>query len=367
MTDSNETLKFTPLKSRHEELGAKMVPFAGWLMPVQYQGLRDEHMKVRSSVGLFDVSHMGEIRVKGPKALGTCQWLTSNDVSKLESGQAQYSLFINENGGVVDDLIVYCLKKNEDYLLCVNAANTDKDWAFVQKHNQGAEIENQSLQWGQIAVQGPKAISLLDQIFPETTALKGFELRSYQFQGVTCLVARTGYTGEDGAEVFVPWDQTVALWNELLEKGQDFGVTPVGLGARDTLRTEVKYPLYGHELGDHLNPYSAGLGWVIKPDAKDFVGKDRLLEGKKQALLTKLIGFVMKDKAIARAEYPIVDAQGAPLGVVTSGTPSPSTAENIGIGYVPKDFAAEGSEIFIEIRGRKVKAQVVKTPFVSKE
>lgn len=364
---SDENLKHTPLKARHEDLGAKMVPFAGWLMPVQYQGLREEHLKVRSDLGLFDVSHMGEIRVKGPKALETVQWLTSNDVGKLESGKAQYSLFINEKGGVVDDLIVYCLKKNEDYLLCVNAANTDKDWEFVQKYNRGAEIENESSKWGQIAVQGPKAISLLEELFPGVSELKGFELREVNWQGTGCIVARTGYTGEDGAEIFVPWNKTQALWDELLEKGKPFGVTPVGLGARDTLRTEMKYPLYGHELSDEMNPYSAGLGWVIKPDAKDFVGKTELLEGKKKALQTKLVGFIMKDKGIARAGYPIVDAGGQAVGVVTSGTPSPSLAENIGIGYVPKSLSEEGAEIFVEIRGRKVKAQVVKTPFVLRE
>lgn len=367
MSDQVENLKETPLKARHESLGAKMVPFAGWLMPVQYQGLREEHLKVRSHVGLFDVSHMGEIRVRGDKALQMVQWVTSNDVSKLENGQAQYSLFVNENGGVVDDLIVYCVEKNKDYLLCVNAANTDKDWAFVQKHNQGATLENQSSQWGQIAIQGPKAIELLERIFPKISLVKVFEFNSYSFGGADCLVARTGYTGEDGAEVFVPWELTLKLWDELLEKGQDLGVAPIGLGARDTLRTEVKYPLYGHELNDEMNPYSAGLGWVIKPDAKDFVGKEKLLENKKQALQTKLVGFVMKDRGIARAEYPIVDEAGSRLGVVTSGTPSPSTAENIGIGYVPKAFSEVGSEIFIEIRGRKVKAQVVKTPFVSKD
>jgi len=364
MADQN--LSETPLRHSHERLGAKMVPFAGWLMPVQYQGLREEHEIVRARVGLFDVSHMGEIRVSGPNALASVQWLTTNDVGKLQEGQAQYSLFLNENGGVVDDLIVYCLKKNEDYLLCVNAANTDKDWAFVQKHNRGAVLENQSRQWGQIAVQGPRAVELLEKIFPGFSACAGFSLLKADFEGASCLAARTGYTGEDGGEVFVPWDKTEKLWEKLLELGAPLGVSAIGLGARDTLRTEAKYPLYGHELNDEMNPYSAGLGWVIKPDAKDFVGKEKLLEGKKQALQTKLVGFVMKEKGIARAGYPLLDADGQNVGVVTSGTPSPSTAENIGIGYVPKELAEVGTEIFVEIRGRKVKAQVVKTPFVSK-
>jgi len=336
-------------------------------MPVQYQGLKEEHLNVRSNVGLFDVSHMGEIRVQGPKALVTCQWLTSNDVSRLDSGQAQYSLFINEEGGVVDDLIVYCLVKDQDYLLCVNAANTDKDWAFVQKHNQGAQIENQSLQWGQIAVQGPKALELLDRVCGgKISELPSFSLKSVEWEGSTLLVARTGYTGEDGAEIFVPWNSAPALWKSLMTEGETFGVCPVGLGARDTLRTEMKYPLYGHELSDEMNPYSAGLGWVIKPEAKDFVGREKLLEGKKSALSQKLVGFLMRDRGIARAGYPILNADGESVGVVTSGTPSPSLAENIGIGYVPKALSTEGSEIFVEIRGRKVKAQVVKTPFISK-
>lgn len=344
-----------------------MVPFAGWLMPVQYVGLREEHLNVRSRVGLFDVSHMGEIRLKGSQSLSAAQKLTSNDVSRLESGQAQYSLLVNEKGGVVDDLIVYCVSKNEDYLLCVNAANTDKDWAFIQKHNPGALIENESAKWGQIAVQGPEALNLLRELFPWVDELSGFSFRSVGWMGQECLVARTGYTGEDGAEIFVPWELALNLWEALLEKGKPFGVMPIGLGARDTLRTEAKYPLYGHELNDELNPYSAGLGWVIKPEAKDFIGKECLLNGKKQALQTKLVGFVMKERGIARAGYPILDAEGQSLGVVTSGTPSPSLAENIGIGYVPKSFAEVGSEIFVEIRGRKVKAQVVKTPFVVKE
>lgn len=365
MTDQN--LRETPLASLHKNLGGKMVPFAGWLMPVQYRGLKEEHLNVRSQVGLFDVSHMGEIRVKGPKALATCQWLTSNDVAKLESGQAQYSLFVNEQGGVVDDLIVYCLEKNQDYLLCVNAANTDKDWAFVQKHNQGAEIENESLMWGQVAVQGPKALELLDVVFGEKISdVKSFTLKRIPWQGQELIVARTGYTGEDGGEIFVPWALTAPLWEAFLEKGKAFGAEPIGLGARDTLRTEMKYPLYGHELNDELNPYSAGLGWVIKPDAKDFVGKDKLLEGKSKALEQKLVGFMMKDRGIARAGYPVVSEGGEAMGVVTSGTPSPSLAENIGIAYVPKAFSKEGSEIFVEIRGRKVQAQVVKTPFISK-
>lgn len=356
----------TPLKEAHELLGGKMVPFAGWLMPVQYKGLREEHMNVRSNVGLFDVSHMGEIRLKGPNALKTAQWVTSNDVGKLESGEAQYSLFINEQGGVVDDLIVYCLKKNEDYLLCVNAANKDKDWAWVKKHNQGADIADESSQWGQIAVQGPKAIELLDMVFGDVSGLKSFSVRSFDFQGVNCLVARTGYTGEDGAEVFVPWESTKALWNLLMEKGKSLNVMPIGLGARDTLRTEMKYPLYGHELNDELNPYSAGLGWVIKPKEKDFLGKNALLEGKNKAMEQKLVGFVVQDKAIARAGYPLVDANGKNIGLVTSGTPSPSLGQNIGVAYVNKEFAAEGAEFFVEIRGRKVKSQVVKTPFVSR-
>lgn len=355
--------KATPLKDEHIRLGAKMVDFAGWYMPVEYKGLRREHHVVREHVGLFDVSHMGEVRIKGPKALATVEWLTTNDVAKLNNNQAQYTLLTNADGGVVDDLIVYCIEKNQEYLLCVNASNTDKDFAWMVKNNRGAEIVNESSNWGQIAVQGPKAVRLLERVFagalPPT-----FEIRPAQFAGETVWIARTGYTGEDGAEIFVPAQRTAELWRTLLDKGADLNVEPIGLGARDTLRTEMKYPLYGHELDDHTNPYSAGLGWVVKPKIKDFIGRSRILEEREKGLKRKLIGFKMRERGIPRQGYKLMTGEGREIGVVTSGTPSPSLNDNIGIGYVDTELSLEGTVFKVDIRGKMVEAVVVATPFV---
>ncbi len=325
---ASDQLQSTVLRSTHEALGARMVPFAGWYMPVQYEGLKEEHLAVRNKVGLFDVSHMGEIWVRGPKALESLQWMTTNDVSKLKAGEAHYSLFPNENGGIVDDLFVYCVKPGEEYLLCVNASNVAKDFAYVQANNRGAQVTNESGDWSQIAVQGPNAI------------------------------------GEDGAEIFVRNNQAVALWNSLMEKGTDLGVKPIGLGARDTLRTEMKYSLYGHEIGDTTNPYEAGLGWVVKPAAKDFVGKAKILAGKEAGLKRKLVGFTLIDKGIPREGYGLTSFDNKEIGRVTSGTLSPSTGVSIGIGYVDAAFAAIGTEFNVDIRGRGAKARVVQTPFV---
>lgn len=368
--------KRTPLAQVHESLGARMVDFAGWWMPVQYRGLKEEHLSVRSGVGLFDVSHMGEFRVSGPKSLETLQWITTNDVAKLAAGEAHYSLFPNEAGGIVDDLIVYCVKPSEEYLLCVNAANIEKDFAFVQKNNRGAVLKNESGDWGQIAVQGPKAVALLDRLFLKEasvngsaapSAMKSFTHAEFKWNGTIVLVARTGYTGEDGAEVFVPAGKTVELWNELLEKGKDLGVEPIGLGARDTLRTEMKYSLYGHEIDDASNPYEAGLGWVTKPLAKDFLGKAPIVAVKEKGLKRKLIGFEMVDRGIPRQGYPLKSPAGEVIGVCTSGTMSPLTGASIGIGYVTVPFAADGTEVAVEIRGKSVKAKVRPTPFIDKK
>lgn len=358
----------TPLCEEHIALGAKMVDFAGWYMPVQYQGLREEHLTCRSAVGLFDVSHMGEIRIRGEKALQTVEWLTTNFAGKLENGQAQYSLLPNADGGLVDDLIVYCVEKNRDYLLCVNASNTKKDFEWMLSNNRGAAITDESAQWGQIAVQGPRALELAGRVCGEDlSSIPSFEFRQISYQGETLIVARTGYTGEDGVEVFVPAQSTVKLWRELLAKGQDLGVSPVGLGARDTLRTEMKYSLYGHEINDVTNPYAAGLGWVIKPDKKDFIGRDKILAGKEAGLPRKLIGFKMLERGIARQGYKLFSVENQEIGEVTSGTPSPSLNENIGIAYVEKKWASEGKQFNVDIRGRMVKAEVVPTPFVNRK
>lgn len=359
--------KRTPLYDCHVALGAKMVEFAGWEMPIEYQGLRAEHVNTRTNVGLFDVSHMGEIRVKGPKALDTVEWLTSNSVAKLENGQAQYSLLTNFEGGIVDDLIVYCLEKAVDYLLCVNASNTDKDFAWVVKNNRGAQVSNESAQWGQIAVQGPKAIELVSRLFgTKVKSVPGFHFLPADFEGAQVLLARTGYTGEEGFEIFVPAAKAALLWNLLLDKGQDLGVGPVGLGARDTLRTEMKYPLYGHEIDDTTNPYAAGLGWMIKPASKDFIGRDKIVAGKEAGLKRKLVGLKMVDRGIARQGYPLFSFDNKEIGKVTSGTVSPSLGDNIAVGYLDNEYAELGCEVLVEIRGRKLKAAVVKTPFVQK-
>ncbi len=365
-------MKSTPLKAEHEAAHAKMVEFAGWYMPVEYLsaetgsagGIRSEHMHVREKVGLFDVSHMGEIRVRGERALETLQWLTTNDVTKLSNGCAQYSLLPNEKGGVVDDIIVYCVESGRDYLVCVNAANAEKDWAWFQSHNRGADLKNESADWGQVAVQGPRAVELVNRIFTGVAAVAPFHFMPVHFDRALCFAARTGYTGEDGFEIFVPSAQVTKLWRELLSRGSDLEARPIGLGARDTLRTEMKYSLYGHEIDDTTNPYAAGLGWVVKPDAKDFIGKDVMLAQKAAGLKEKLVGFCMVDKGIPRNGYRVLGIDNREIGRVTSGTVSPTLNKSIGIAYVHSDFSPVGSEILIDIRGRGAKARVTATPFV---
>lgn len=360
-------IKRTPLCEEHIRLGGKMVDFAGWFMPVQYKGIKEEHHNVRKHVGLFDVSHMGEVRVQGPKALETLEWLTTNDVSRLENGEAQYSLLPNTEGGLVDDIIVYCLEKNNDYLVCVNASNTDKDFTWMKAHNKGATLTNESDKWAQIAVQGPQAFALLEKVFKyKVSEQKSFTLVNRDYQGQTCMVATTGYTGEKGAEIFVPVSVAVSLWQELLKQGEEFNTMPIGLGARDTLRLEMKYSLYGHEIDDHSNPYAAGLGWVIKPAKKDFIGKHKILAEKEKGLTQQLVGIQLLEKGIPRQGYNLFSFDNKEIGKVTSGTLSPTTDEPIGIAYINKEYAQVGSEIFVDIRGRKVKAQVVPTPFVKK-
>lgn len=355
----------TPLYEDHVKLGARIVDFAGWQMPVQYTSLKEEHAATRTHVGLFDVSHMGEIRFKGPKALETLQWLTTNDVSKLETGQAHYNLLPNDQGGLVDDIFVYCLEKNADYLVCVNASNKDKDFAWMTKHNKGADITDESSQWGQIAIQGPKALELCDAIFTDVkpSTLPRNAIKKSKFQNFNVMIATTGYTGEAGCEVFVEAAGTSALWNLLM--AHPLKPVPVGLGARDTLRTEMKFSLYGHEIDDNTNPYEATLGWVIKPQAKDFMGKAQIVAAKEQGLKRKLIGYKTLERGIPRQGYEIKTSAGKVIGITTSGTHSPTLDEPIGIAYVETAHSAEGTEIFVDIRAKLVKAVVVKTPFVS--
>ena len=359
--------KKTPLVDEHVKLGAKMVDFAGWWMPIQYKGLREEHTCVRTNVGLFDVSHMGEIRFKGPKALTSLEWLTTNEVAKLNAGEAQYSLLPNDQGGLVDDIYVYCLEKNADYLVCVNASNKDKDFAWMQKHNRGADVTDESSKWGQIAVQGPKAPQLLEELFKKPAKdWKHNTCYTSTFEGAKVIVAHTGYTGEIGGEIFVEAGKTVALWNALLSHGKKYGVEPIGLGARDTLRTEMKYSLYGHEINDTLNPLESGLGWAMRPAVKDFMGKSKIMAVKEKGLQKSLIGFKMVEKGIPRQGYCLLSLDGKEIGIVTSGTHSPTLDEPIGIAYLATPYVAVGSEFAVDIRGRKVKAKVCKTPFVSR-
>ena len=363
----------TPLYNEHLKLNARMVDFAGWNMPIQYTNLKDEHNATRNHIGLFDVSHMGEIRVKGPRAVETLQWLTTNDVSKLNQGQAQYGLLPNDTGGLVDDLFIYCLIKDEDYLVCVNASNKDKDFNWMLKNNKNAVITDESDLWGQIAIQGPQALKLCDLIFSEKNGsilntipskMNRNEIIESEFQGHKIMIATTGYTGESGCEIFIAATGTEKLWQVLLE--HPLKPVPVGLGARDILRTEMKYSLYGHEIDDTTNPFEAGLGWAMKPAAKDFMSKNKILNVKENGLKRKLIGFKMLDRGIPRQGYQIKNAAGVTLGIVTSGTHSITLDEPIGIAYVSADFASEGSEIFVDIRSKLIKAVVVKTPFVQK-
>jgi len=360
-------VKRTPLYDEHIKLNARMVDFAGWSMPVQYeQGLRYEHDSVRNHVGLFDVSHMGEIRVKGENALKTVEHLTSNYVEGLTKGKAQYSLLCNKNGGVVDDLIVYCIEPGTDYLLCVNASNREKDFNWVFENNLGAEISDEGNFWGQIAVQGPNAYELVERIFKnfKSSDLKNFEFLPTTYNSVQCIIAKTGYTGEKGFELFVDKKEAAKLWSELLDKGKDLNVTPVGLGARDTLRTEMKYSLYGHEIDDTTFPHEAALSWVVKAGKKDFIGKEPILEAKEKGYTKKLVGFKLIGRGIARQSYLLFSPDNQEIGVVTSGTMSPTLNEAIGIGFIKPEFAKIGSEFNVQIRGKLVSAVVVETPFV---
>lgn len=358
----------TALYKDHLRLGGKMVEFAGWMMPIQYKGLREEHNCVRSNVGLFDVSHMGEVRVQGPNSLETLQYLTSNNVAALNANQAQYGMLMNPKGGVVDDIIIYCLEVNRDYLVCVNASNESKDWSWFNENNKNAHLVNESARWAQIAIQGPKALQLISKALNNEMliSLSPFQVTRGNFENCEYIFATTGYTGESGGEIFIETTRASALWNLLLDLGQNFGVQAIGLGARDTLRTEMKYSLYGHEIDDSTNPLEAALGWTVKLNAKDFIGKNELLSFKQKGLSRTLVGFKTTDKGIPRQGYNICDKNGAVMGVVTSGTHSPTLDAPIGIGYVSTECSTNGSQIFIDIRGRKVAAIVCETPFIKR-
>jgi aminomethyltransferase len=357
-------LKRTPLFAAHVKAGARMVPFGGWEMPVQYRGIIDEHRTVRSAVGCFDVSHMGEFEVEGPGALAALQRLTTNDVTALAVGQVQYSLLCHPDGGIVDDLTLYRLA-DERYLMVVNASNIDKDWTHVTTAvpADGARWRNISSVTGLIAVQGPKAEALVGRLADrDVTSIGYYRCEQGTVAGVGTLISRTGYTGEDGFELYVRAEDTERLWSALLDGGRAEGVAPIGLGARDTLRLEMRYALYGNDIDDTTNPLEAVLGWVVKPAKGDFVGRAAIEAVRAAGARRKLVGLEMADRSVPRHGYPVVK-DGAPIGIVTSGTFGPSVERSIALAYVASAHAAIGTEVGVEIRGQAKAARVVKTPF----
>lgn len=369
MSTDSQNLKRTSLYNTHVQLGAKMVPFAGYEMPVQYAGLREEHMAVRESVGLFDVSHMGEFSVKGKDAQALVAWICSNDVSKLVDMQAQYNCMPNNEGGIVDDLIVYRWDANEYYLV-VNASNIEKDWNWIvsQKEAKGFEVEmqNMSEELSLIAVQGPNATKLVQKLTTvDLSAIEFYHFGAGAVAGIEdIIISNTGYTGSGGFELYVWNKDAVKLWNALMEAGAEYNVAPCGLGARDTLRLEKGYCLYGNDIDDTTSPIEAGLGWITK-FSEPFVNMEYHKGLKENGVKRKLVGFELIDRGIPRQHYPIVDANGNSIGEVTSGTQSPSLNKAIGMGYVSPEYAKTGSEIYIQIRNKDLKAVVVKIPFLA--
>jgi len=342
-----------------------MVPFAGYLMPVSYEGVNVEHETVRKGVGVFDVSHMGEFLVEGPNALALIQKVTSNDASKLTVGKAQYSYFPNESGGIVDDLIVYRVKE-EVYLLVVNASNIQKDWDHISRYNEsiGAKLRNISENYSLLAIQGPKAVESMQSLTSvDLSAIKFYNFEVADFAGIEhVIISATGYTGSGGFEIYCKNEEAKQIWDSVLQAGAAYGIKPIGLAARDTLRLEMGYCLYGNDINDETSPLEAGLGWITKFN-KDFVNSDALAKEKEQPLKQKLIAFELQERGIPRQDYEMVDGTGNKIGYVTSGTMSPSLNKGIGLGYVKYAFSDPGSEIHIQIRKNTVKAKVVKLPF----
>lgn len=365
MNSSEDTLKKIALYEVHEKLGGKMVPFAGYLMPVQYSNLNQEHLAVRNSVGMFDVSHMGEFVLKGEKALDLIQLISTNDASVLTDGKVQYSCMTNNEGGIVDDLLIYRYNANEYYLV-VNASNIEKDWNWISKQNTfGVEMKNISDELSLLAVQGPNAVATLQKL----TDVNLGEMGYYTFTGGTMagvedvFISATGYTGSGGFELYVWNKDAVKLWDAIMAAGEEFNILPCGLGARDTLRMEKGFCLYGNDINDNTSPIEAGLGWITK-FTKDFVNSEHHKTIKENKPSKRLIGFKMKERGIPRQHYKIVNSEGEEIGEVTSGTQSPSLGEAIGMGYVKREFAKAETEIFIQIRNKNIKAEVFKMPFV---
>jgi len=360
-------MKNTALTAVHEALGAKMVPFAGFNMPVQYEGVNIEHQTVREDVGVFDVSHMGEFLISGPEALNLVQKVSSNDASKLTVGKAQYAYLPNETGGIVDDMIVYKMKEDQ-YLLVVNASNIDKDWAHITKHNtMGAAMKNLSDDYSLLAIQGPKAVEAMQSLTSvDLSAIKFYHFEVADFAGIEhVIISATGYTGSGGFEIYCKNTEVAQIWEKVFEAGAAFNIKPIGLAARDTLRLEMGYCLYGNDIDDTTSPYEAGLGWVTK-FTKEFVNHEQLLEHKEKGVDRKLVAFEMDERAIPRGGYEIKDTSQKDLGIVTSGTMSPSMGIGIGMGYVPPIFSTPGSKIHIQIRKKLVPATVIKLPFYKK-
>ena len=360
-------MKNTALSQKHISLGAKMVPFAGYNMPVSYSGLNDEHATVRNAVGVFDVSHMGEFILKGENALNLIQKVTSNDASVLTDGKAQYSCLPNETGGIVDDLLVYRIDE-KTYMLVVNASNIDKDWNWIKQHDTfGVEMHNISEKTSLLAIQGPNAVLTLQKL----TAVNLSEIPYYSFtKGTFCgvenvVISNTGYTGAGGFEIYFDNEHAEKIWEAIFEAGKEFGIKPIGLGARDTLRLEMGFCLYGNDIDDTTSPIEAGLGWITK-FTKDFTNRAAIEKQKTEGVSKKLVGFEMVDRGIPRHDYQIADANGNIIGKVTSGTQSPTLNIAIGMGYVNKEFAKSDSEIFIIIRDKAIKAKVCKIPFLKK-
>ena len=360
-------MKNTALTHIHEQLGAKLVPFAGYNMPVQYEGVNAEHETVRTGVGVFDVSHMGEFLISGKNALALIQKVTTNDASTIEIGRAQYSCLPNSDGGIVDDLIIYRIKEDQ-YLLVVNASNIEKDWNWISSHNDvEAEMKNISEDYSLLAIQGPKAIEAMQSLTSvDLSALKYYHFEVAEFAGIEhVIISATGYTGSGGFEIYCKNSEVEQVWNKVFEAGKEFGIKPIGLAARDTLRLEMGFCLYGNDISDTTSPLEAGLGWITK-FTKEFVNSENLKKQKEAGVTRKLIGFELLERGIPRHDYEIVDATGNNIGIVTSGTMAPSLGKGIGLGYVKTEFAALDTEIYIQIRNNKVKAKIVKPPFYKK-
>ncbi len=365
-------MKDTPLSQKHIALGARMAEFAGYNMPISYAGIKEEHHCIRNGVGVFDVSHMGEFIVRGKEALDLIQLVTSNDASKLEIGDAQYSCLPNDQGGIVDDLLVYrlaedqCAEGEKAFMLVVNASNIEKDWNWIKSHNTfDTQLINISDKTGLLAVQGPKATAALQPLTDvDLGAMKYYTFTKGTFAGIdNVLISATGYTGSGGFELYVAADQTEALWDAIFKAGADLGIQPVGLGARDTLRLEMGYCLYGNDIDDTTSPLEAGLGWITKLKKGAFISSDKFIQQKADGLSKKLVGFTVDDRRVPRHDYPITDEAGTVIGKVTSGTQSPSLGYPIGMGYVPTALATPGSKIFIQAGSKQLAGTVTKIPF----